>query len=446
MNTWERKIIDEFIIHYFASVPETGENRNTLRIISSRFFPGFDAAHHSEKESYIEAAKSLEQRGLICIHWEEKNERIKTLTCENFKMLFEETDRPYPKTEAEKIKAMLAIKTEALRKLTVTSVCNPAQSQKIIAFLEFISLHFSLREIGQGMDQQAMEEFVCLLEFLCKHTELEKITTRSLSILLYRDSKRLENILALLTPLLSRAQKKVPVSGTSAERASASESSPLDFSTERASASEGSPLDLSFLERSYPEIMISGKIIMKFKNSEIPMTNTEGYILGLPFESAKEIESIQPVSPKKEKTVLTIENKETFYALASPQKSNAGKNISRFNCFLYIGGYSNRAAAALIKTLAASDFTFYHAGDLDPDGVLILQNIQDIAERPVTPVRMDTATFDQYRPWARSLAKTMLSQIKKIRKETRDIEGIADLILRMEETSLGVEQEIIDYR
>ena len=100
----------------------------------------------------------------------------------------------------------------------------------------------------------------------------------------------------------------------------------------------------------------------------------------------------------------------------------------------------------MIKTLASSNFTFYHAGDLDPDSVLILQQVQDIAGRPITPVRMDAATFDKYRPWARPLTKPMLRQIEKIREETRAIPGLADLLLRIEDTGLGVEQEIVDYR
>jgi hypothetical protein len=180
------------------------------------------------------------------------------------------------------------------------------------------------------------------------------------------------------------------------------------------------------------------------------MLNTSGNILGFPLESAEEINTIRLVSDKKTKSVLTVENKETFYALAGARKHNAPRNngseLSLFDCFLYAGGYSNRAAAELIKILAASGFDFYHAGDLDPDGILILQHIQDIAGKPVAPVRMDAATFDQYRPWARILTKPMLKQGSKIRDETKAIPGIAGLLRRIEETGLGVEQEIIDYR
>jgi hypothetical protein len=59
---------------------------------------------------------------------------------------------------------------------------------------------------------------------------------------------------------------------------------------------------------------------------------------------------------------------------------------------------------------------------------------------------MDAATFDEYLPWGKTLSKHILRQMEKIRDETKAISGIAGLLQRIEETGLGVEQEIIDYR
>ena len=413
MTYWEKKIIDAFIGHYFASASEI-EERSVLRLRSSVFFPNFNTVASDEKESYLEAAESLQRKGIVKLSWEKwgRGERLKTLSCENFEMLFEEAGRPFPKTEGERIRAMLGEKAEALKNAPASMNGESSSSKKVLAFLEFFSLHFGPREIGRGFDQRTMEDFVRLFEFLVNPSQLEKITTRALSILLYRDSKRLENLLALCKPLFSKAEKSVSVP------------------------------DLSFLERSYPETMISGKIIIEYKNETTPLVNDDGHILGLPLEHAEEIAGIQLISDKKEKTVLSIENKETFYALGTPQKTNS----SGYDCFLYIGGYSNRAATALVKTLAASGFSIYHAGDLDPDGILILQHIMDTAGKPVTPVRMDAVTFDRYQAWARTLTISMLGQTKKVRDATKAIPGIADLLRRIKETGLGVEQEIIDYR
>jgi len=408
MTVWEKKIIDAFIAHYFTSASDpsvpNNEDRNSLRIRTSVFFPGFDSAHPDEKESYLEAAESLERKGVIRLNWEKrsKGERLKTLSCDDFEKLFEEAGRPFPETEAEEIRAMLAAKAKQ----------NIAP--QVIAIMNYLSTNFGTREIGQGFDRRAMEEFSRLLEFCSNPAQIENITTRALSIQLYRDSKRLEELLSLCKPLLSRMEKTVAMP------------------------------DLTFLERSYPETMISGKIIIEFKNQKTPILNEGSNILGFPLETAEEISGIQLVSRKNEKAVLTIENKETFYALASPHEQS--ENFSHYDCFLYIGGYSNRAAAAIVRTLSTSGFSFYHAGDLDPDGVLILQQIQEIAQKPVIPVRMDAATFKKYRAWARTLSKPMLHQLTKIKKETKAIPELAGLLQHIEETGLGVEQEIIDYR
>jgi hypothetical protein len=83
-------------------------------------FPYFDASRSDEKESYLEAAESLQQKEIITLNWKKrgKGERLKALSCENFEKLFEKTKMPYPKTEAEKISIMLGEKVNGFKKLT----------------------------------------------------------------------------------------------------------------------------------------------------------------------------------------------------------------------------------------------------------------------------------------------------------------------------------------
>jgi hypothetical protein len=273
------------------------------------------------------------------------------------------------------------------------------------------------------MDRRASEDLVLLLETFLSPEKQEKITTRALSIALYHDSKRLEQVLDIFNPLLTQVRR------------------------------QGIPApDLSLLQRSLPETMIAGKLVFEYGGDDPPppFSNTSGLMLGFPLQSIGEIRAIKTIAHKDKPAVLTIENKETFYALADPrnfgQNREQGDELSRFDCFLYVGGYLNQADAAMIEILSASGFRLYHAGDLDPDGILILQNIMDVTGMPVTPLGMDATVFDRYLPWGRPLTGTMLGQIKKIRVDTRAVPGIADLIRRIEETGRGVEQEIVDYR
>jgi hypothetical protein len=430
MILWEREIINAFIARYFASAPPTEEaERPPMRLRSISLFPGFDVAPPDEKESYLEAAEALERRGLLKLHWEKRGlgERLKTLTCEDFEKLFEEADSAYPRTEAKEIRAMIAEKIQALKGLSRDAEGKAAA--KVSAFLGWYAGHFGVRETGRGMDQKTVGDFIRLLELFFEPAQLEEVSARALSIKLYRDSKRLETLLELFGPALSQAD-----------------------------TNGFPPPDLSFLKRSYPETMLSGELVFEYETDPQdpqdqqcpqvppPLSNATGRILGFPLVHAATIRSVKTLRQKDHPLVLTIENKETFYALTGAQTHGKNTGLSQYDCFLYTGGYPNQAAATVIRILAASGFSFYHAGDLDPDGILILQNVGDIANKSVTPVLMDAAVFDRYLPWARPLAGTVLRQEEKIRADTRAIPGITELLRRIADTRRGVEQEIIDYR
>jgi hypothetical protein len=416
MNGWEEEIAGAFLSRYLVSSGQDGKDeRNAMRLRSVSIFPGFDKAAPDEKESYLEAAEALERKGLLSLKWEKRGEgeRLKTLSCGDMGKLFEAAGGKNPRIEAEEIRTLLGNKILALENPRPTGRSMPAnQAAGPASFLRYLSERVCLSEIARGVDGRAVEDFVCLLEFLSVPESSLNITTRALSVFLYNDSKRLENLLGLFNPLLSQAQKQeIPVP------------------------------PLSFLERSFPDTMISGKIVLEYDDKD-PLVNAAGLILGIPLSSAGKIRAVRTIAARECPAVLTVENKETFYALGENRKGG----VSRYDCFLYTGGYPNQAAAAMIRILAGSGFRFYHAGDLDPDGILILQHVGDIAGKAVTPVRMDPAAFDRYLFFARTLAKTTLRQLEKIREDTRAIPDLAGLIRRIEETGRGVEQEIIDYR
>jgi hypothetical protein len=205
--------------------------------------------------------------------------------------------------------------------------------------------------------------------------------------------------------------------------------------------------ELSFLDRSFPETSIAGKITINIEGSQV-LNNESGSILTLPLITIQKITSIagcQPESPTgKTLSVLMIENKETFFTFAA--------STCKYNCLLYVGGHPNRAVRALVTILAKSGFTFYHAGDLDPDGILILQELQGIVYnagivtgKTVTPVYMDALTFDTYLKHGRKLEPSILQRINLIKDKTRALPGITELIRKIEKTGKGIEQEIIEY-
>jgi hypothetical protein len=275
------------------------------------------------------------------------------------------------------------------------------------AFLKELSESFSFRDLGRGLNRSAMEDLLKLiLEFQGSPQNSRRFSTlsvRALSVLLFRDSKRLEYLYGLLDR--------------------------FGFP----------PGNLGLPDRSFPETLVSGKLVFEHREGGV-LENSRSLILGLPLESIEGFRSVRPLEPREQPAVLVVENKESFYILAR----QAALSPAAYDCCLYCGGYPNRAVAAMIRLFAASAFRFFHAGDLDPDGLLIFQTVRDIAGQPLLPLRMDEASFDCYLPWARPLKPSMLSQLDKLQPELAG--EFAGLIRRIRETGCGVEQEIIDYR
>ncbi|MDR2445085.1 MAG: DUF2220 family protein [Spirochaetaceae bacterium] len=445
LTVWEKRIVGAFIERYPSSAAAAvssdspvrqgpsrtdglGESRRQhkdevkkhrqQRLRPELIFPGINRASPDEKESFLEAAESLEGRGLLTLVWarHRKGEDLSALVCRDPELLYQLAGKPSPKTIAEKVRDV-----GRLFKLTARASTEEA------ALFSFLAENVTALDAAGGIDVIAVTDMAHLTCFLFDkdmsrpspsqmpdadpakrenpwQEKVRGITTRALSTALYGDSKRLEALMTLFNPILTRARRQgiaVP--------------------------------DFSFLKRAYPETFIAGKIELDFGEVSVPVG---GILLGLPLETILKLRRIRALSG--ETTVLTIENKETFFALS--------ESLPGYTCFLYAGGHPNRAVRALLSLLAESGFTFSHAGDLDPDGILILQELAKIAGKPVKPLRMDPCTFDRYLGYGRKLEPSTLRRTSLISEKTRSIPGMAELVSRIEETGIGVEQEIIDYR
>jgi hypothetical protein len=394
-----------------------------LRIRPDRVAPGIDRASADDRESFLEAAESLERRGLLSLVWvrHRKGENLSTLVCRDPELLYELAGKPSPKTVAE------AVRTAA-RTFAAESGSEAA------AFFSFLAETLTPLDATGGIDVTAAEDLARLTRFLFGGSDgnlsrpenwrgkVRGITTRALSVALYGDSKRLEHLLDLFNPLFNRARRQGHRPGITIP-------------------------DFSLLDRSFPETFIAGKIVFNFEKDlsssndagdPAPLVNATGSILALPLTTVLKLRSITALAEGPAPKALMIENKETFFVLS--------ESLPGYACFLYVGGHPNRAVRALASLLAASGFSLYHAGDLDPDGILILQELAETAGTEVRPLRMDGAVFDRYLHCAKKLDPHIVKRTALINDRTRSIPGIAELIRRVEETGLGVEQEIVDYR
>jgi hypothetical protein len=132
--------------------------------------------------------------------------------------------------------------------------------------------------------------------------------------------------------------------------------------------------------------------------------------------------------------VLSIENKETFSVFAS-----AG---SGFDGLLYTGGHLNPAVSRTLALLAASHAQIFHFGDLDPDGLIIFEEVTRAAGG-ARPYRMDAETYERYLPFGYGLTEVQLKRLDLVSfsELPPDLGELKNLIL---EHKRGVEQEVID--
>jgi hypothetical protein len=411
MTFFENLIVESFFQRYLKS---TAASYVRVTISVAKLFPEFDSAPPDKREAFLEAAEALAQRGIIKLMWykHRKHEAIKCIECIDKDALLRLLDKPFPKTLVKNIKGALV------------SIISPTDVLYCKSLLVHMVENVTLKDVEHGVDRNVFKDFAKLLDHLCTNSKtacdtpeaaspyqiLEGITPRALSVMLFNDSKRIETITRLLSRLLKHAER----------------------------AGHYVP-NLSFLARSFPETLISGKIEIHFNQSETPLVNGTGNIIGFPLETINDIKKISVIKREGKNvkpTVLMIENKETFYAL---------KHSKKYSCVLYTGGYPNRAVCSLVRTLSDSGFNFFHAGDVDPDGILILQDLYKSAQKSITPVCMDAATFYKYRKHGRKLGKGVLNNIRLVSDTIRSIDGIQEVLSLIESTGIGIEQELIDY-
>jgi hypothetical protein len=161
------------------------------------------------------------------------------------------------------------------------------------AFLTFMAENLGPEDALRGIDSKAVRNLRRMAD-RCPGADavLRGITPRALSVSLYGYPEYLEALLKLFKPVASRARRrKVEVP------------------------------DLSLSIPSNPEVFFAGKIILAFEgdiHGEPAMVNPLGSILGLPQSTIQRIKRISPIRDLDGEfpSVLMIENRATFYALA----------------------------------------------------------------------------------------------------------------------------------
>ncbi len=400
MTESARRILAVFAESYPGSAYYRG-GRKLRKSGWDKIFPRI-ASDVSAKNEFLDAVDELLSAGILSARWKRfrQGDELEALYLENPQAAFDALGIPSPRVVAERMLELLARPEWA--------------GSRLAGLAEYLSPRLRAGHPVPVKDAVELADLSRL--FALTRGETAGRPIRALSVRLYADSKRLENLLQT-ADRLSRA-----IWGTAVS-------------------------DELGLYRAYPEagLALLGRI--RFKAGGDPW-QCDGRILSLPSTSVASIEAIKldrlqpPEEPFPGPTVLSIENKETFHVLAAGLKRQSHSLPSGTAALIYTAGHPNDAVIGLLSLCSSAGARMYHYGDLDPDGILILQEIRDALAVPLAPWLMTAALHRRYARYGYTLDRAQMSRLKQVRPDAPP--ELIELAREIGNTGLGVEQEIID--
>ena len=145
-------------------------------------------------------------------------------------------------------------------------------------------------------------------------------------------------------------------------------------------------------------------------------------------EAIAQIEMIKVNSNR----IVTVEN------LTSYNRMNDNKST-----FIYLSGYHNTAKQRFLKKIAEnnSGVSWFHFGDIDPDGYFILKNLVEKTGISFVPLYMDVKQLINYRQYCKPLEKNDMVKANSLLK----VHFYDEVMEFMLANNCKLEQEIISW-
>ena len=389
-----REILEEFASSYPQSAQYRGGRK--LRLGGwDRRFPG-TLTDVEEKEAFLAAVEDLAAQEVISVRWQRfrSGEAVEALYLEDPAALYRLLGRTSP---SERRDELLAVLEEP-----------PWSRDELTALAE--QLHARLREhhptvVGDPEDLRDIGRI-----FLLSPEDCRGYAVRALSVRLFSDSKRLEALLR------------------AADRLS--------------EETFGKPLSARLgLTRSFPEVTLCvfgtlGVAAESWRVSGEPVT--------LPAETLKQVSTVELDRPPAigSPWVLSVENKESFYAACDAARAawSAPRSVPALppSALLFTAGHPGPAIARAASLLGEAAAATLHFGDIDPDGLLILEELQRSSGVSVRPFAMDVDTFERYAAFGRPLSRHARARLRGVTHP--ELQALAKTL---EKRGIGVEQEVI---
>ena len=176
-------------------------------------------------------------------------------------------------------------------------------------------------------------------------------------------------------------------------------------------------------------VLIKGNARICFDESAIELSEMPG---GIALSNGS-LAGIHKISVKADK-VITVENLTTYHDCDEQDA-----------VYIYLGGYHNTSKQKLLELIYENngDKEYYHEGDLDVYGFLILKNLIDKTQIPFKPLFMDLGTIERF--YRAGLYKNLSARDRKVITSKKDgqLSAYKDVLEYMLTHDCKIEQESI---
>ncbi len=377
LGSYERRILKAFVDRFQSSAHRKGGRRVRIGNWEKILPEAYTDA--GEKTAFLEAMESCALRGVISLSWKKfrRGDELDAAYLEDDVLLFKLMDLEHP--------------DDLLHRIVETTGGKEWNSPASKDVLEFCKRALSEKGTPPFNNPGDAVDLITLFEHLERRES--PLPLRALSVKLFNDSKRIEVLLSGSAGILKQIKREESVSS---------------------------------LERSFPECGIKGDIAIEFNDGRV--WNLRNETLSLSIGSVEKIRRITDGNGLA-RPVLSVENKETFHLIHRPD---------HYCGYIFCHGHINSAVRLMIQTLLHSGIELHHFGDMDPEGILIFIEINELCKSRCVPFRMTVETYRRYQSYGYNLSAAQLSRLP------RDAGPLSTLAEAIHTSGKGVEQEIVD--
>lgn len=388
----QRKVLDRLLDRYERSRTYAGENRvsQSFALSPKEVYPDYESNYEplDSVHAFEDEMKSMEAEGLVRILWKRESIRRIVLTADRMKM--DEAYRLLGRSEKQKV----------LSEQRTFFVQAMGRSEAADAFCRE-----QLKRIEEGKNiQYPLAEADRILRLIDRivHNR-DDLLERELSIAVFGDSKEFEkNYRQKVCRILQRYSDGTPAQegrgGAIPEETEDAGKSSQDelLSGERTPREKEMAILEAFGVYANPSyINVKGCGQVTFSDGTI-WRLAEDRPVAFSSETVRKIARIQV----ENRDLMTVENLTSFNRIRRPD-----------TFFLYLSGYHNTVKQHLLMMIRDENtLRYYHFGDIDPDGFLILQHLRKDTGIDFQPYRMGIGELEKYGPYCRPLAQNDITK------------------------------------